>query len=87
MKDLSTIGGTLTNKFEFLMSEMVSMDFLELQNSVKEILNDTETVSASQETRKKWLYSLSTKKNKNDLMTMITNLYLAGSGLSGNKRN
>lgn len=80
MIDLSLIGGTLTNRVEALIPEMDKMEFADLKIALQEILIDTET-TASRETRNKWLNAIDRKRTKNDLMQMVTNLYLAGCDL------
>jgi NADPH-dependent 7-cyano-7-deazaguanine reductase QueF-like protein len=80
MIDLSLIGGTLTNKVESLIPQMEKMEYMDLKATLHEILFSQDT-TASKETRKKWLFAIDRKKSKNDLMMMVTNLYLAGCDL------
>jgi secreted Zn-dependent insulinase-like peptidase len=80
MIDLSLIGGTLTNRVEALIPQMDKMEFADLKVMLQEILIDTET-TASRETRTKWLNAIDRKRTKNELMQMVTNLYLAGCDL------
>jgi len=78
MKDLSTIGRTLTNRVESLIPEMEKMSFEKLKESFTLIVTDKEGTSASSETRNKWLIAIEKKTTRVELMMLITNLYLAG---------
>lgn len=80
-KDLSTVNGTITNKVESLITSMSSMDVSEIKSHFLQILDD-ENTSVSPDTAKKWKLQLNSKHDKNSVMSMITNLYLAGSDLS-----
>jgi len=84
MKDLSTVTGTITNRVESLISEMEKMEFADIKVAFQEILIDEET-SISRETCNKWMNAIDRKRNKVDLMMMITNLYLAGCDLKSVK--
>ena len=81
MRDLSKIEGTITNKVENLICRMNNLQEYEIRQSFLDIL-DSESTSISSETMIKWKMSLSKKRNKLQIMQMITNLYLAGSNLS-----
>lgn len=80
MIDLSTKEGTITQRVESLISTMENLDYTTLRNNFVGILQDR-TLRASQETRDKWLFHLERNRSKLHLMTMITNLYLAGCNL------
>lgn len=80
MIDLSLIGGSITNRVESLIPQMDKMEFADLKVCLQEILIDSET-TASRETRQRWLNAIDRKRTKNELMQMVTNLYLAGCDL------
>lgn len=82
MKDLSTVEGTITQRVETLISQMERMQLADIKISFQEIIIDSEKTSASTVTRQKWLDAMDHKRTKNDLMLMISNLYLAGCNLS-----
>ena len=81
MIDLSTKEKTLTHHVEALIPVMNEMDYADIKISMMEILIDMNDVSASSQTRQKWIDAIDRKRTKNDLMMMITNLYLAGCDL------
>ena len=73
--DLSLTERSITAKVESLIGKMQNLEIIESPDTY-----------ASPETRNKWKNSISSKKGKNPLMFMITNLYLAGANLQTNPK-
>jgi len=83
--DLSLTERSITAKVESLIGKMQNLTEEAIKNSFLEIIESPDTY-ASPETRNKWKNSISSKKGKNPLMFMITNLYLAGANLQTNPK-
>jgi hypothetical protein len=85
--DLSKEMGSLTHALEPIITISDTLSFTELKARVRSVLID-QNLKASNATRTKWLNKLAlmTRDNqKKQLMTMITNIYLAGSALGLNQ--
>lgn len=83
--DLSITERSITAQVESLIGKMQTLTEEAIRSSFLEIIESTNTY-ASLETRIKWKNSISSKKGKNPLMFMITNLYLAGANLQTNPK-
>jgi hypothetical protein len=80
MVDLSKKEGSLTFALEKLIPRMDSLDVSEIRMEFLKILVD-ESVKISNQTRSKWIDAINKASNKRSRMQVITNAYLAGSGL------
>ena len=83
--DLSLTERSITAKVETLIGKMQNLTEQDIRTQFLDIIQSPDTY-ASPETRTKWISCVSTKKGKNPLMYMITNLYLAGANLSTNPK-
>lgn len=78
--DVTKSEKSISARLEPLFQHMDGMDFETLKNKFKAILEDP-TTHASEQTRKKWLDTLKTITGKNRLMSVLSNLYLAGANM------
>lgn len=75
-----TKSNSISHAIEPLFLMMEAFDFETLKTEFINILND-KNISASTETRNKWLIMVNKCKTKMNLMLALKNLYLKGAGL------
>ena len=83
MRDLSKHRGSLTHALEPFIAELHKLDVSQIRDRFLAILVDDD-VKISDATRSKWITAINNCKTKEQRMRVITNAYLAGSGLGDN---
>lgn len=84
VKDLSTTKGTYTkvleDNMESINSNYATMNFATFKSYIINLVNQAHNTNA----RAQFLYNIERKRNKDELLFLVTNAWLRGQGLGTN---